>query len=42
MKKSELFEALEPPPGGLTRLRARLSERRSPAVLSGGCLGRIQ
>ena len=31
MKKSELFEPLEPPPGGLTRLRARLGERRAPA-----------
>ncbi len=31
MKKSELFAALEPPPGGLTRLRARLSERRASA-----------
>lgn len=30
MKKSELFELLEPPPGGLTRLRARLDEGRRP------------
>lgn len=29
MKRDELFEVLEPPPHGLTRLRARLEERRS-------------
>ncbi len=30
MKRSELFERLEPPPHGWTRLAARLSERRAP------------
>lgn len=28
MKREELFEVLEPPPHGLTRLRARIDERR--------------
>jgi hypothetical protein len=29
MKHDDVFEVLEPPPGGLTRLRARVSERTS-------------
>jgi len=32
MKRDEVFEVLEPPVGGLTRLRARLAERRSTRV----------
>jgi hypothetical protein len=28
MKRGDLFEELEPPPGGLTRLRSRLKEQR--------------
>jgi len=38
MKRTQVFEELEPPPFGLERLRARLSERRrrgSPLVLVG-------
>lgn len=30
MKRSELFEAVEPPPYGWSRMSARLSERRQP------------
>ncbi len=29
MKRDEVFEVLEPPPHGLTRLRARMNERRA-------------
>lgn len=29
MKRDEVFEVLEPPPHGLTRLRARMEERRA-------------
>jgi hypothetical protein len=29
MKRDELFEVLEPPPHGLTRLRAKLASRRA-------------
>ncbi len=38
MKRDELFEVLDPPPGGLTRLRSRLAARstRRRAVLSLG------
>ena len=39
MKHDDVFEVLEPPPHGLTRLRARLEERRAtrlawPALLA--------
>lgn len=33
MKRDELFEVLEPPPHGLTRLRARLAARRARRLL---------
>lgn len=39
MKRADVFEVLEPPPHGLTRLRARIEERRAmrlavPALLA--------
>ena len=33
MKRDELFEVLEPPPHGLTRLRARMAARRANRLL---------
>lgn len=33
MKRDELFEALEPPPHGLTRLRGKLATRRAHRLL---------
>lgn len=33
IKRDELFEAREPPPHGLTRLRARMEERRHSRAL---------
>ena len=33
MKRDELFEVLEPPPQGLTRLRARVASRRADRLL---------
>lgn len=33
MKPGELFEVLEPPPHGLTRLRARMAARRANRLL---------
>jgi hypothetical protein len=33
MKRNEVFEVLEPPPHGLTRLRARMATRRATRLL---------
>lgn len=33
MKREDVFEVHEPPPRGLTRLRARMEERRASRVL---------
>lgn len=31
LRREDVFATIEPPPGGLTRLRARLDERNEPA-----------
>lgn len=41
MKHDEVFEVLEPPPHGLTRLRARMAARRARRVLGPALVGSL-